>query len=457
MAAGTLLRLPGLGTQLWFDELWSLLRVAAFRSPVEVFTAFPSGTNHHVVSLWLWLLGPDRAWWTYRIPSLVAGVGSVLLAARLGQRRSPGTALWCAGIFAFSHLMILYSTEARGYSLACFFALLACERLETFLASRSNGSLAGYWAACVLGALAHPTFLSAAVGLALWSAAVLVLRERRLRPALQFVALQAVPAVFAALWYWFDLRKITDAGGVSVSLWRAVRERAGDLLGIGAAPALQTAAVVLLAAAALAAVARLIRAGDPRWLLYAGACAIGPAVVAALNEQSLRFSRYYIVPACFLILLLGAEIGRLWDRRRLRPLVLSLAVAWLLANAWQTWLFARDGRGHYLEAVRYMDERSPAAPIRFASMGDTRAEVLVGYYRRYLPPQRQPRFVRGRDLMTVAPEWFLNHVVPDEQATMAPLIQFGPVQYRLLKSFPSARLSGFREGVYLRADLAAPP
>lgn len=457
LAAAVGLRLLVIDTELWFDELWSLLAVRSMPSPAGIFTQFRNDTNHHLATLWMWLLGPDRAWWTYRLPSLAAGLGSVLMAARIAGRDSASAGAWAAGALGLAHLMVLYSTEARGYALACFFALAAYDCVDLHLRTGSWRRAAGYWAACAGGLLSSLTFVAALAGLGLWSAAALLARERSPRSVARLAALQGVPAAALAAWWWWYWRQVPGlgVGPTQLGLAPALGDTAGYMLGIGGPEALQTTAALAVGAATLAAVGALAVRRDLRWLFYAGAVGAQPAIVTLVKWQALLLPRYFLVPVTFVFLLLATEIGRLWDRGRGRPALLAFASLWCAGNLGQTWLLARDGRGHYREAVRFMDEHTPGRPVVFGTMGDTRGGVMVDYFRRYLPPDRHPQMVGGRDVMTKAPEWFLNHVIALEQPVMPPVLQFRTVRYELEAQWPAHPLSGFRAGVYRRADLRA--
>ena len=91
VALGTVVRAWAARDEFWLDEIWSLM--AFTRMPHawrNVFT-FHHDNNHYPITLWMDLVGPDRRdWMIYRLPSLLASVGTVILAARvtaLGPRR----------------------------------------------------------------------------------------------------------------------------------------------------------------------------------------------------------------------------------------------------------------------------------------------------------------------------------------------------------------------------------
>ena len=89
------LRLPGLWTDFWLDEIWALNHVGALGSSVGVFTDIHHDSNHWLMSLWMYAAGAESAFWVYRMPSLVAGVLTVAVAGLLArhERTDPTLAM----------------------------------------------------------------------------------------------------------------------------------------------------------------------------------------------------------------------------------------------------------------------------------------------------------------------------------------------------------------------------
>jgi uncharacterized membrane protein len=89
--------------------------------------------NHYLNTLWLWFVGNRGNWPGYRIPSLLAGSGTIVLAGLIGRRRNRTTAFMAMLVLGFSYIMVLYSSEGRGYALAIFFAFLSYYALDHYL------------------------------------------------------------------------------------------------------------------------------------------------------------------------------------------------------------------------------------------------------------------------------------------------------------------------------------
>src|SRR5437762_2787603 len=88
LALATIIRTRAALNDLWLDEIWSLRLVGQISSPLDVFTKIHFDNNHYLNSLWLHLCGFRGNWPGYRIPSLLAGVGTVILAGLIGRRRN---------------------------------------------------------------------------------------------------------------------------------------------------------------------------------------------------------------------------------------------------------------------------------------------------------------------------------------------------------------------------------
>ena len=161
--------------EFWLDEIWSLM--AFTRVPHawrDVFT-FHHDNNHYLVTLWMDLVGPGRGdWLIYRLPSLLASVGTVILAARVAVRWGRTAMFIAAMCTASSFVLILYGSEARGYALCGFFSLVAFLALDRHLKTNDAWATAGFGIATILGILSHLTFVQFYAGAFVWSAVVLI-------------------------------------------------------------------------------------------------------------------------------------------------------------------------------------------------------------------------------------------------------------------------------------------
>ena len=115
------LRLPAIFHEFWLDEISSWIFVHGITSPLRIFTGLHFDNHHPLNGLFIYLLG-DVPPWAYRVPALLAGVGSMLLAYLIGKRDGNTQGLFTCYLFSLSYFMIHYCTEARGYAYMIFFA-----------------------------------------------------------------------------------------------------------------------------------------------------------------------------------------------------------------------------------------------------------------------------------------------------------------------------------------------
>jgi mannosyltransferase len=121
------LRLWHLNTDLWFDELLTLLNFV--RLPLgDIVTSLPDQNNHLLFSVLsnfsVRVFGESA--WAVRLPSVLFGVMSLWALFLLG-RRVVGTraALLACALMTVSYHHIWFSQNARGYMALLFFSLLA--------------------------------------------------------------------------------------------------------------------------------------------------------------------------------------------------------------------------------------------------------------------------------------------------------------------------------------------
>src|SRR6266478_1618634 len=252
---GTVVRVLAAQNDLWFDEVWTLeLLRERVHCLSDVFINVKHSNNHHLVSLWMWLVGQNASSLTYRLPSIMASIGTVVLAGFIGARRS-----WLEGCIAVtltssSYLLIHFGTEARGYSLAIFFALLAWYALQRFEERRSWIWIVVFWSAVVLGFLAHLEFAVCFAGLVAWALWRFVRYRSKWRQAvLDLFALFTVPIVLLLAFYFVAVRGMEVGGGPTYQLWPLLIKTASYMLG-GPASGPAAGIVALLAVAAICVV-----------------------------------------------------------------------------------------------------------------------------------------------------------------------------------------------------------
>lgn len=123
------LRVPGIGLGLWFDEIWML--VDFVRKPLAtIVSTYPTDNHHPLYTLLAWgsvrLFGEHS--WSLRLPALLFGAASVpalyLFASRIAP---PRVAILASALLAVSPHHVFFSQNARGYTATLFFALVASD------------------------------------------------------------------------------------------------------------------------------------------------------------------------------------------------------------------------------------------------------------------------------------------------------------------------------------------
>ncbi|MFQ5415405.1 MAG: hypothetical protein ACE5FL_00005 [Myxococcota bacterium] len=159
LAVGAVLRAVPCGNDFWMDEIWTYVLVRDLESATGVFTELHHSNSHHLNTLFFYWLGDRESWAIYRVPSLLCGVGTVVVAIALAWRRSRTQAWIAAVLFSFCFALIQFSSEARGYAPGVFFCLLALLCLEADFASPRRWRPPAFGVCVVLAFLSQLTSL----------------------------------------------------------------------------------------------------------------------------------------------------------------------------------------------------------------------------------------------------------------------------------------------------------
>ena len=403
-AIGCLLRYIATLNNLWLDELISLHLAFSLRSVGHVFTAIHSDNNHYLNTLYLYLIGPQKFWPTYRYFSVACGVLTIPAGYWAAKIRSSSVGLLYAVVLAFSYPLIHFSSEARGYSTAVLAGVVAYGALARWTVT--SGPTRTRWTACyavasVFGLLAHLTFLPILFGFAIWS----LLATIRMKPRAfgSWLLLHIPVGVLFLLLFWVDLRGIKALGsGVEVRglplLSRLLALSSGwplrDLwtfwiLGVP---------LFILAAAAIY---RLYRTDDSSWLFFAFTTFFPPLfLLLPLSLVSLRHLLVFL-PFWYLIIAIAVQ-------RFPRAVQLAGLGLFVIGNLFLYSQFLPVGRGQFTKAILFMDQNTSAPIITVSSDQDFRAGIELDFYQHILPPGRV-RLVPNGQHTSEPSEWAIFH------------------------------------------------
>jgi hypothetical protein len=439
-AIGVIVRVFAAHNDLWFDEVWSLQMVRErVHSCADVFTNVKHSNNHHLCSLWMWLVGQNVSSLVYRLPSVLASIGTIVLAGLIGLRESRFAGCIAIILTSWSYLLIHFGTEARGYSLAIFFALLAWyalqqseerhgehdqfvrssalqaavitgrvpNRVNAELQARSWSWIIVFWSAVILGFLAHLEFAICFAGLVVWSLWRFGSHRAEWRQRLiDLFALFTLPVLLMSVFYFVSIRGMEVGGGPDYQVTPLLIKTASYMTGGPAAGAVAGIAALLAVASIYVVLVYLMFERDDRWIFYAVVIVAPLGLIPVLRLVPLSV-RYFIISVAASLVLLSSGYAALLRRGvAARAIGITLLGIFVAGNAVNTGMLLRFGRGQYLAALRFIEENSHGRPIVITSDHGFRNGMLVNYYKRYL---ERPDNIQCVERAPSGAEWLILH------------------------------------------------
>jgi hypothetical protein len=465
--AGAVVRVAASRGCLWLDEIWTLTRInESVSSAWDIFAGLHDSNNHHLNTLALYLLGKQQPWFVYRLPAVVAGIATILVAGHIGLRRGRLEALLAMLLTAGSYLLIYYSSEARGYGLVVFFNVLAFDLMEGFFDRPSPWVVAGFWGAAILGLLSQVLlWILFYVPLVAWSAVRALNRKHSWAQRARDLALwHALPIAAFVILDLVDLRKMALGEGppyrlADVLLGAASLSVGGAEIGPGVIPCAAIMLVVLACGFWL-----LWKRRADVLIFYAGAIVVAPVGMAVLKSVVLLtspdvlFIRYFVGAFAFFLVVAAFWLADLFRRGGRARIVAGVAItAFILGNVWQTAALLRYGRGDYPNALRYMAERTILPVVRVGSDHDFRNGLLIDFYARSVPDRKfryySPENVSPKAWADRGPQWYILHRWEEKPPPDG--IQVRGALFIQRKRFRHAGASGWDWYVYQRIGPAA--
>ena len=318
-AVGLVLRILAAQGGLWTDEAWSMVYAQQAGDPIGVFLRINHDNNHHLNSLWLQAVGMSAPPWLARLPAILAGTASVVVAALLaGSRWRPG-GIVAATLFALSPALVTFGSEARGYALMILASLLMLLIATRAVERRALIQSTHWWLALIafVGMLSHLTMVAPVALTTVWiyfdcrshssSGEALGKTARLMGPTVAacvavvlfvFIAAMASPLGMRVGGYVpFDLADYATA----------LDQVTGWSIGLSAVPLWLRLSLIGTAGAAVAL-------HPPQWLgahsrLYA-LLVLGIALgILLLRVGNASFARYYLTSLIGLLLLMAEAAG----------------------------------------------------------------------------------------------------------------------------------------------------
>jgi hypothetical protein len=442
-------RIAGAMNDLWLDEILALAAACKLSSVADTFTKLHSEVNHHLYTLYLFVLRPENNWFDCRIPSLLAGIGTVVMAGTIGRRRSRVCGLFAMVLFGSSYVMILYSSEARGYALAVFFALAAFDLLDRYLETRRWPLATGFSVCVILGFLSQLTFVSFYLATVVW-ALYRLRREAKGRLVRAMLSCHAAPSAFLAAFYLIDIRRIRGIGGTPSLLLRSCSDALVWAVGSPPDATAQAATGAVAVAVLVAGIWLLRRDRSDLCLFFPVVIVVFPVLLVIVRGSDVIYVRYFIIAIAFLLLLFSFCLGRLYEQEiGGKPACATLLTLFVAINGLHVVSLFEHGRGQYSEAIRYIMQQSERSPITIGSNHDFRVATELTFY--WPSDQRsRAKYYRQNSWPPRGPEWVIRQEESFEDPTSPPTVLTDDRQneYLLVKRYPSAPLSGLHWFLY---------
>jgi hypothetical protein len=300
----------------------------------------------------------------YHVLPEVTGIGTVWLGWLIARRRGMWQGLCALVLLGGCEFLIEFSSDARGYAPAGFFALLCWWMLEDQIARPRRWKMALTSAAAVMGCLSHLTFVVVLAGLIGMSVVAVKRRVSWGSAIAQTLLWWSVPVAALITLYFVDIRDMVRGGGPPTPDDLA-SQAAAMVLGLPFDSLLAGVAGVIVLFLCAIQLRRIYRAADPVWVLGVVCFLFVPAVLLFVPRTEYLHPRYIYVAVPVMLIVLGMEIGRYP-----RAVPIAFLVAFCGFNAVRLGPFLRLGRGDYAGAVRFMVVNTKTA----------KSELIVGVH-----------------------------------------------------------------------------
>lgn len=438
---------------LWLDEIWSLSFAENASSWQEIFTKYHHDNNHLINTLYLYLIGPQKHFFLYRLLSIISGVGSLFIMYRLARKQGPGAAVLILLLAGTCYPLVLYFSEARGYAPAIFCSLFAFWLLQKHHHNMSANGIILFNIVLITGILSHFSFIIILFSLCCFSLLRSIRRAEPYSCRLRFLGkLYFIPLSILAVIYLLYIRGMAIGGGDEVNYFKTISYATTLLLGLPDTGYFRFVSLFCYAGVVITGAYVLIRERKEEWSLYVMTLFLAPLLILLITQPQVLYFRYFAVCFPFFYLLVVKIFSVLYraKSRLYHVLIYTLTAIMVSGQIARLQQLVSYGRGSYREAMAYLSDNTSGTKLLIGSDHDFRNKIVLSFYARFLPPQKQFEYIEQNSWTTTAPEWLFSHS-QDEAWQPSPELSFeGVGSYQLQRQFKSSHDSGWDWYLYRR-------
>lgn len=454
LAIGIAYRILGITGDLWLDEIWSIRLVEASGSIYDIIFNLHHDNNHILNSLYIYLIGAGHANLLYRLLSLGASILTILAFLKLNLSRSRAATLIATFILATSYPMMLYATEARGYStmlLGLTAAIIAGQKL--IKRPSDNGVALLLIAGSLVALISHFSAIIYMIAIIIWLSTEMIAQKIQLS---QVFRLLVGPISLIIGFTYIAIFLLEPGSGSSYFLDLVWLQAFGTTFGaplitplrLENMPLAVITPAITINLLMLVELYFLYRARDKRVILFVLGVFILPPLAVAIMDPKVLYERYFLGAMFLSIILIANFLSRLSERNVLGKSIAIIFIGLIaFSNGLYAYSFSYGKRGHYRSAIEFIVENSKNNQISLSSDHEFRNPLVLNYYAQKLSTPVKLLWTTNNS----KPQWFIKHT-QDPDHIFAPNISLnnGKVNYKLKANFPFTALSGWAEGIYLR-------
>ena len=308
----------------------------------------------------------------------------------------------------FSYVLVLYSSEARGYASVVFFSLLSFYCLDCYLENRRWPAALCYSLSTILGLLSHLTFVNVILAAMVWSGyRLLKLPVRRKQMVIVFLSCHTAAIVLLGVLYLVDIRHMIIDGGTATTLPNACAATLAWALGAPAGNSLRILTSLGAVLVFAAGIRMLWRERADSWVFYVGVILLFPLLLTAVQSSNVIYVRYFMVAMAFFLILFSFVLADLCTRRGGKTICGVLLVAYLAANGRHMASLFEFGRGSYCEAIRFLTKESAGPIVTVGSDHDFAVGWAVPFYAWAAAGHKKVSYYPTGHWPRQGPEWLI--------------------------------------------------
>ena len=400
---GIALRLYVYSSELWIDEIWSIMHVREGGSFWNILNMHHDN-NHYLYSMYLWLIGERTSVLLIKLPALITGILLPFVMTWWARKQSSTMGLLVAIFTSMAFTPVAVTELGRGYAPMLLFGFLAYTTMLSVHDAPKVRTAVLYGLLMTLALLSHLTAIHLLIALGILSVYRFLTTDKTWHFFRHICIANLFPIYTLALLYFIDIRHMKIGGGFGMSGEETPILLLSSLFGLFELRIVSVLVAYSLLIFFTVYFEKLLRTDKRQCVCMVSILFIAPLAWLIICTPPIIYVRYFLICQLFALLFLAHALSYCK-----RTVSIVVAVLFCIGNIYALQDYLEHRYGNYMPSFEMISSNSSSEIPIISGNNEFIIPLLMYQYERDRGLDGSFVYVPQEEIQKRKPEWVLSY------------------------------------------------